>query len=543
MDGGAMRVDEFSALLQGFLDETLSREDHVRFVELLRNEQAQDFYLDAVHMDNSLRYWAGVEGALQRRSETGLLVAEYGLARRKPQSERPRSRNRKLLALAAALLCVLCGWVLGYVQRGDSKSTLAAPQYSRLPAQHDGLNIAGQVLRFTPDSEWVEADLAVMKGTGLRPGQCLQLKRGVAEIQFADGGSAIMAGPASLEVQSGRSAFLRQGNVTFVSNASSQQLTISTPSSRCQISASQLGATVDDHGAAEIQVLGGATMVSLLNEAGGVVDQRNLTQGVAAKFDASTELISKIAYNERPYIRRVNESFIAYRNFAGFEGNQTFEGTLGMDFVVKDPIVVTKLGVFDSDANGLKRPLKAAIWARDEARSAYRFDDDFGTKVVAEMDFTPDDPGDLVQSNRMKSLKLSVHLRPGAYTIVASGYGEGEPNGNEGDYFYDQQSDTARLLPAPGLRWRGEDLPVNVIKRLDDGRGAVLFVGCARWDTHVGEFPRVVDGGAVNRFRAGTFEFERLDNISGADFPRSKLSGHNAGDARSQGESLDSDTI
>src|SRR5437016_13537351 len=57
---------------------------------------------------------------------------------------------------------------------------------------------------------------------------------------------------------------------------------------------------------------------------------------------------------------------IAYRVTAGTVGNQDdLGGALGMDFDVNAPIMVTRLGVFDSGSNGLGRFLTAQIYDRD----------------------------------------------------------------------------------------------------------------------------------------------------------------------------------
>ena len=184
----------------------------------------------------------------------------------------------------------------------------------------------------------------------------------------------------------------------------------------------------------------------------------------------------------------VQESYIAYQNFLGSIGNQAFEGSLGMDLVVKDRIRITKLGVFDSEADGLRRTIRAELWLRDEAGSAYRFDDDAGIERIADMTFTPDDPGVLIESNRFKALPAPIVLNPGAYTIVASGYGHDEPNGNEGNPVYDRRSDRVVVVPAWKDGWKDVRLPIHALKSLDDGGAAILFVGSARWDEVVGQF-------------------------------------------------------
>src|SRR6267142_6774963 len=63
------------------------------------------------------------------------------------------------------------------------------------------------------------------------------------------------------------------------------------------------------------------------------------------------------------------ERFIAYQVPEGLVGNQDILGTtsIGMDFDVNLDITVTRLGVFDSGANGLSLTLTATLYDRDTA--------------------------------------------------------------------------------------------------------------------------------------------------------------------------------
>ena len=164
---------------------------------------------------------------------------------------------------------------------------------------------------------------------------------------------------------------------------------------------------------------------------------------------------------------------VAYGNLAGAGGTQDYGGSLGHDFVVNSPIVVTRLGVFDSGADGLALPLVAQIWSRSG---------NSGTKL-AELSFTPASPGTLVGSNRMKDLATSLALAPGNYTVVGYGYGAAERNGNE-----------------------GTGGPFAAHKSLNSAGDAISFVGSGRYGT-AGQFPTTADTGPANRYSAGTFEF------------------------------------
>ncbi len=169
------------------------------------------------------------------------------------------------------------------------------------------------------------------------------------------------------------------------------------------------------------------------------------------------------------------ERIIAYAVDAGSVGNQDFSGSLGMDFEVVNPILVTRLGVFDDGSDGLQRDLVAYLYDRSDPTAPV---------LLATLTFTSDDPGDLVGGSRFKDLQEPVRLEAGFQgTIVAENYGEGETLRNAGGN--------------PALRaWT-----------LNDGNGSIRFVGASRYGTQ-GEYPFTDDGGPADRYAAGTFEYE-----------------------------------
>ena len=168
------------------------------------------------------------------------------------------------------------------------------------------------------------------------------------------------------------------------------------------------------------------------------------------------------------------ESIIAYVNPEGTVGNQDFGGPLGMDFDVKLDILVTHLGVFDSGSDGLSLPITASLWDRSIEEE------------LDSIEFTPEDPGELIGGSRFKELSDPIDLAAGdVMTIVAEGYGAGEPNGNT----HGQPADVWSTNPGPC---------------------SISFVGGGRFGDPGAPrlFPATLDGGPVNRYAAGTFEFK-----------------------------------
>jgi hypothetical protein len=168
--------------------------------------------------------------------------------------------------------------------------------------------------------------------------------------------------------------------------------------------------------------------------------------------------------------------FVAYHILPSVTGNQLVGDTaLGMDFDVQNPIIIKRLGVFDSDGNGFGNTMTVRIYNRDTL------------EVVATAQFWAEEPGVLVDGQRLKPLDTPLRLEAGFKgTIQADGFRAPDPNYNAG---------------ATGFRpWT----------RNDGGNASILFVGRSRNGALPDQYPTRLDGGPADRYGAGTFEFEAL---------------------------------
>ena len=191
---------------------------------------------------------------------------------------------------------------------------------------------------------------------------------------------------------------------------------------------------------------------------------------------------------------------------AGVTGNQSYNGSLGMDFDVISPILVTRLGVFDSGANGLSATLTAQLWRTAPTQ-----------QLLASLSFSTASPGTLApsSSNRFKDLTTPLSLPAGSYSIVAFGYSTTEPNGN-----------TSGAVPT----WS-----------TNDGGGLLRFSGTSRYG-NANQFPPTPDGGPANRYAAGTFAFLSADRDSdGLPSDWESANGLNPADPSDSLSDLDSD--
>ncbi|MEM7393539.1 MAG: lamin tail domain-containing protein, partial [Verrucomicrobiota bacterium] len=170
----------------------------------------------------------------------------------------------------------------------------------------------------------------------------------------------------------------------------------------------------------------------------------------------------------------------AYDIPGGTAGNQNYGGALGMDFFVTQPIALHELGVFDDDSDGLNRTITAEIWSRNDGGTVENPNDDSAGVVLTSEVFSAGSPGVLVNGSRFKPLAQPLILPPGAYTMVAHGYGSGESNGNTGG---------------------GGDFGIG-----NDGGGLIGFTGNSRFGP-AGSWPTSVDGGPEIRYGAGSFVY------------------------------------
>jgi hypothetical protein len=161
------------------------------------------------------------------------------------------------------------------------------------------------------------------------------------------------------------------------------------------------------------------------------------------------------------------------RRSANINGNQNVAGaSLGLDFDVDNEIIVTRLGVFDENSDGLNLAITARLWDRAQLTE------------LASLEFTPESPGELIGGSRFKALPTPLRLAPGFQgTISTDGYAAEE-----------------RIFNSHGnaavITWT-----------LNDGAASIRFVGTSRYGTG-GEFPATADGGPAARFVAGTFEYQ-----------------------------------
>jgi hypothetical protein len=171
---------------------------------------------------------------------------------------------------------------------------------------------------------------------------------------------------------------------------------------------------------------------------------------------------------------RASAAYTAYSNDADITGLQIYGGALGLDFQVNSAITITALGAFNNGVtanldgkNGSGIDVGIFSLSGTPAGTTVHFD---STSIVT-------------QINGDAFLPVSFTLNPGTYSIVATD-----------DRNYNSSG------------------AANNFNTTDDGGGLISFIGKARYTAGTTlALPGTIDGGPVDRYAAGTFQFTAAD--------------------------------
>tara|TARA_R110002095_G_scaffold50387_6_gene44203 strand:- start:919 stop:2352 length:1434 start_codon:yes stop_codon:yes gene_type:complete len=360
----------------------------------------------------------------------------------------------------------------------------------------------GVAMLKSQDGWWEHPGLGTEFGEPIQVNRWLHLETGTAVLLFTNGVEMILRGDTTIKIVAPDLVRLFSGTASFVVPEEAIGFKVSTSAADVVDFGTEFTVRVHDAEVVDIQVHQGIVEVMRSGKSG-EKERRRLKTRDAVRVDPLKKGFIEIEPVEVPeaQLEDSNPRIIAYRTRKMTKGEQPYHGKLGHDFVVNEPIEVTRLGVFDSESDGLKQTIVCELWQRDDRGTPDLFTDDIGLKRLAVMKFAPGEQAELVDSNRFQALKTPLRLEPGAYSIVAYGYGAREPNGNDG------LSGNRRHL-----------------KSRNDGGGLISFTGTSRyerllildhahqplWESDPDSFPAIVDDTFVDRYSAATFEYRRV---------------------------------
>jgi hypothetical protein len=197
---------------------------------------------------------AVLERVIDEATRERQLVVGGGLSRK---HRRPAHLFR-WSSLAAGVLIAAASFALGLWGRAASRPVVGLERTTARAAAA-ATNVAWLVN--AQNCQWVD-DQDGKPGRDMRAGKSLQLRRGLAEIEFDRGARLILQGPAGLELISGNEARLIQGSLTARVPDRARGFTIYSPHGKVVDLGTEFGLSVDDRGNTAVRVFEGTVVAS-----------------------------------------------------------------------------------------------------------------------------------------------------------------------------------------------------------------------------------------------------------------------------------------
>jgi hypothetical protein len=257
---------ELRRLLDALCEESITAEQLRRLEEIvLAHPEAEAYYVQYMHLVADLsRHFAVLpstpEKSLRNRVQAQRDKATARQRDTEPSGQRTKrrglSRHARLswpvrVALAASALAAGVLLVPGLWPRPEA----GRPPVSGNPPAEPSDNTVAVLLR-APGAQWEDTGLPTRVGAPLPPGH-LRLKSGLAHIEFYNGATVILEGPADLELISSTTASCARGKLRATVPSQAQGFTIRTPKLDLVDRGTEFGLRVGDGDQTEVHVFQG----------------------------------------------------------------------------------------------------------------------------------------------------------------------------------------------------------------------------------------------------------------------------------------------
>jgi hypothetical protein len=277
--------NSFSRKLDRLIDSLvvgrLTAVEEVELDELVAtNLAARHHYLERMFLIGQLQWRLGMK-ANNGTSETGVIEASATpVAIKMPGLGRRITLTSRLLGLAASLVLVGYFFTLGGLVVWDRMHV-----GDHRMAMVDDPSNSSAVLIHADDAHWQRA--ANSAAEHALENRTLQVSKGLAELEFANGAKVIVEGPAEFEVRSPNGGLLRHGKLVAIVPRKAIGFTVETPNVQVVDLGTEFEVAVDEAGRTDVQVFTGAVDISYSSAVVGAKPVRNslrMTAGSAKRF-------------------------------------------------------------------------------------------------------------------------------------------------------------------------------------------------------------------------------------------------------------------
>ena len=300
----------FLELLGAYFDQSLTPEGRVELEEtLLGSDRARRVFWEHARLHAVAREWGLAESA----------DAVATAAAMKPGVVTGWTWWKPALALAASMALAWAGWRFHATSPQAAKPMLEAAVMVPEPVA---------VLVEVSGVEWAAA-FPPTPGSALPPGR-LRLKSGVARIDFFSGASALLAGPAELEIFSEMRVRLHSGRIHVRAPAAAHGFTVQTGDYSVVDHGTEFGVGAEAGQPVEVHVFSGRVE---LDNPKNAVPSRTLLGGNAVRRDGSawqSVAANPAAYPDREQFTRAVQGEQLTRQKAWSEAARQFSASPGV---------------------------------------------------------------------------------------------------------------------------------------------------------------------------------------------------------------------
>ncbi|HEX6961787.1 MAG TPA: FecR domain-containing protein, partial [Lacipirellula sp.] len=239
-------------------------------------------------------------------------------------SPSPSLRGRGIWAAVAAAIIGVAAFSSWLTHRLTSDGYLADRPAA---SSADELEAVAKVTG-THNCRWRDQQHAVAYGETIYAGQRIELAEGLAEIEFSDGATVLLEGPATFEVNAADRVALVNGRLAAVVPQQARGFRVHTSALDVFDVGTEFGLVAHESGASELHVFNGLVKADILDAAGKPLERLELNAAEAARINALSTTVVEFPADDAQFIRNIMPSSGPHHGLLAEESFRYPEGPL-----------------------------------------------------------------------------------------------------------------------------------------------------------------------------------------------------------------------